>query len=206
MSFTQQVLLRYRSEGHLRFDLPDGLCELGQAAVLTEGLQAHEGIYRVDLSRSGKKLSIRYLPTVCDFGAVIRWLHAIIASLPNRKSGGSRAVARHTATHSLIVSPLARASFATWLRAKIEELRETAMALRIMVHRAMESGASTITRRPRWIKEFMNDLLMLYLIKLHWHHILTEWLPSPWTHRYEWAATIYLIYLSVQSRLPQISA
>ena len=71
--------------------------------------------------------------------------------------------------------------------------------MKIMLAR-LNGGASL---RPAWIKEFLNDLVMLYLIKLHWHHIITDWLPRPWTHRYEWAATLYLIYLSVQSRLPK---
>jgi hypothetical protein len=73
----------------------------------------------------------------------------------------------------------------------------------ILGKRALASASSAMGKRPRWIKEFMNDLVMLYLIKLHWHHILSEWLPRPWTYRYEWAATLYLIYLSIQARLPQ---
>jgi len=46
---------------------------------------------------------------------------------------------------------------------------------------------------------------MLFMIKMHWQHLLYEWIPRPWTHRYEWAATIYLIYLSVQSKAAQLA-
>ncbi len=61
-----------------------------------------------------------------------------------------------------------------------------------------------------WLKEstvveFLNDALVLFLIKLHWHMITQHWLRQPWRYRYEWLAALYLIYLLVRSRRPKKS-
>lgn len=205
MSIAQHVLLRYQADGHLRFDIPAELCEPDAAAALVDGLSAEEGIYRVDLQPRARKLSIRYLDTVCRFADVARRLHALIGSLP--QSPG-RSTARQLVPHPegrelAIASVPATQRLRLWLTEKLQEARETLVAMNILIRRSLGSASAAVSHQPRWIKEFMNDLLMLYLIKLHWHHIITEWLPRPWTHRYEWAATIYLIYLSVQARLPK---
>ena len=205
MSLSQQILLRYRADGHLRFDLPPELCSPEFSAATVSGLQSLEGVYRVDLSPTRRKLSIRYLTAICDFSKIVRQLHELTRSYRKPKRSSSQKVALPSSSKSVAIIPTP-STLGTWLRTKLEELRETAMAMKILVQRAMGPGASAMMQRPRWVKEFMNDLLMLYLIKLHWHHILTEWLPRPWTHRYEWAATVYLIYLSVQSKLPQQTA
>ena len=205
MSIAQHVLLRYQADGHLRFDIPAELCEPDAAAALVDGLSAEEGIYRVDLQPRARKLSIRYLDTVCRFADVARRLHALIGSLP-QSSGRSTArqlVPQPAGGELAIASVPATQRLRLWLTEKLQEARETLTAMNILVRRSLGSASAAVSHQPRWIKEFMNDLLMLYLIKLHWHHIITEWLPRPWTHRYEWAATIYLIYLSVQARLPK---
>jgi hypothetical protein len=117
----------------------------------------------------------------------------------------SRALVLRPAANQSLTERLqsAQTAVSRWLRAKLQELRETAEAMKIMLRRFTGSDPANPDLQPRWIKEFLNDLVMLYLIKYHWHHITTEWLPRPWTHRYEWAATLYLIYLSVQARLPK---
>lgn len=205
MSIAQHVLLRYQADGHLRFDIPAELCEPDAAAALVDGLSAEEGIYRVDLQPRARKLSIRYLDTVCRFADVARRLHALIGSLPQSpgRSTARQLVPRPGGRELAIASVPATQRLRLWLTEKLQEARETLTAMNILIRRSLGSASAAVSHQPRWIKEFMNDLLMLYLIKLHWHHIITEWLPRPWTHRYEWAATIYLIYLSVQARLPK---
>lgn len=205
MSIAQHVLLRYQADGHLRFDIPAELCEPDAAAALVDGLSAEEGIYRVDLQPRARKLSIRYLDTVCRFADVARRLHALIGSLPQSpgRSTARQLVPRPGGRELAIASVPAAERLRLWLAEKLQEARETLTAMNILIRRSLGSASAAVSHQPRWIKEFMNDLLMLYLIKLHWHHIITEWLPRPWTHRYEWAATIYLIYLSVQARLPK---
>lgn len=200
MSISQQVQLRYRSEGHLRFALPAVLRAPEMAGQLVAGLQSMEGIYRVDLYGRQGKLSIRYLGTVCDFGAVVRRLYALVNQLAGRAAQTVRPAATSRADEPRAAGlPVAGSGLGPWVRDKLQEARETVAAMGIMLSR----GFRALNQRPRWVTEFLNDLLMLYLIKIHWHHILTLWLPNPWRYRYEWAATFYLIYLSVQSRLPK---
>ena len=199
MSLQQQVTLRYRSEGHLRFALPAALCTQEMAESLVAGLESMEGVYRVDLYGGQGKLAIRYLGAICDFQAVVRRLNALIGELAGRVVEIVRPV-RATTGGDTRPTASPGSALRPWLRGKLEEASETVEAMRIMLAR----GFATLSdRRPRWISEFLNDLLMLYLIKLHWHSIITLWLPNPWTYRYEWAATFYLIYLSVQARLPK---
>lgn len=200
MSIQQQILLRYRSEGHLRFALPTALCtpEIGER--LASELAAMEGIYRVHVFPRQGKLSIRYLHGVCDFAAVVRHLHAVVGELVGKVAEGARRRFTDRAAGGRSVRRQgAESSPRQWVRAKLEEAGETVRAAGIVIG----GGFRALGRRPRWVTEFLNDLVMLYLIKLHWHHILTLWLPNPWRYRYEWMATFYLIYLSVQSRLPK---
>lgn len=205
MSLGRKILLRYRNDGHVRFDVPGELCEAGVSDRFTDAIRSLEGVYRVDLATTHGKLSIRYLSSVCAFDDLVRHLAAIIRRLslkPTLQAAGPGSLmeTQRTGVGSALAANKARPHFIRfWLETKLQEIRESWLAIRILA----KQWAPSLSERPRWIKEFMNDLLMLYLIKLHWHHILTEWLPRPWTHRYEWAATIYMIYLSVQSRLPQ---
>lgn len=200
MSLQQQILLRHRSDGHLRFALPAALCAPESGERLVAGLQSMEGIYRVDLYAHQGKLSIRFLDTVCDFAAVVRRLYALVGELAKKVVAPEAPAASSCCSESRSVQPQAAASgLAEWVKAKLQEARETVTALGILAG----GGMKAINSKPRWMTEFMNDLLMLYLIKLHWHHILYLWLPNPWQHRYEWMATFYLIYLSVQARLPK---
>jgi hypothetical protein len=48
----------------------------------------------------------------------------------------------------------------------------------------------------------LNDVLVVFLIKLHWHLITQHWIRRPWEHRYEWMAAGYMIYLLVRSKRP----
>jgi hypothetical protein len=198
MSIQQQVVLRYRAEGHLRFDLPSTLRGPGLGERLAAGLRALEGVYRVSVAERQGKLSIRYLATVCDVSAVARGLHALVSELAEAAAPDCCCAPAST-TQRAIQSQGSGTGLKSWLRAKAQEAKETTEALGILAR----AGLEALNQRPRWLTEFLNDLLMLYLIKLHWHHILYLWLPNPWRHRYEWMATFYLIYLSVQARLPK---
>ncbi len=199
MNIAKEVVLRHREPGYLRFDIPEALCAEYAAEELSRELVALDGVYRVSLNPSAGKLTLRFHDAYCSFETLIRTLLRLVRQVVER--------AHAAVSQSKVVIPISSRKVINppsppavpaieWLKTKWEEIRETFLALKILFSR-------TIEQRPRWVKEFMNDLLMLFLIKLHWHQILTEWLPKPWTYRYEWLATIYLIYLSVQSKIPQ---
>jgi hypothetical protein len=91
-----------------------------------------------------------------------------------------------------------------WAQAKCEEIKETFIALGIVVRAAGKAKPIVMTEeREKFLVDFLTDILVLYLIKLHWHMILTEWMRRPWTYRNEWMATFYLIFLLVRSKKPK---
>lgn len=197
MTIENQIVLRYRSEGHVRFQLPATLCGTPDAAQgLVARLRSMEGIYRVHLNAAQRKLSIRFLTPVCDFAAVVRRLREAVAQ-PGPPSPTA------SSTQGGVASAGPKPAWVRDFQGRLQEIRETWLALRIVGKRALVGVNAGMQRRPRWLTEMMNDLLMLYLVKLHWNHILYEWLPRPWAHRYEWSAALYLVYLSVQARLPK---
>jgi hypothetical protein len=51
-----------------------------------------------------------------------------------------------------------------------------------------------------WIIHFCNDLVAFYLIRQHWDRIIGQWLPRPWTYRYQWMTVVYLTFLLVRYR------
>ena len=188
MSLQQQVIVRHRAPGHLRLQLPRVICTPECSYLLVKGLQAMEGVYRVHFEEKRGKLSIHYLETVCTRGEVATRLHKLIDILPVAISAdGERS------------SPPAPG----WMDEKMAEVRETWQATGVIVRQVVRASGGF--PRATWFNDFLNDLLMLYLIKMHWPSITQFWLPHPWRYRYEWMATFYLIYLQVKSRLPKPS-
>ncbi len=190
MSIQQHIIVRHRALGHLRFQLPALLCTPSCAECLVAGLLNVAGIYRVDYDCRRARLSIRYQHTVCEERDVARRLHTLVAELPA------------TLTRTEATPHAAMATAPVWLQEKAEELRETLTALGIVV-RQLGKGVGGVVSNGNWLNEFLNDLLMLYLIKMHWQSITQLWLLNPWRYRYEWSATFYLIYLHVKSKLPK---
>jgi len=188
MSLQQQVIVRHRAPGHLRLQLPGVLCTPACGLLLVKGLQALEGVYRVRFEERRGKLSIHFLETVCTLGQVATRLHTLIDILPVGASTGEG--------HPSAASP-------GWLDEKMTEVRETFQAGGLVIRQMIKASGGF--PRASWFNDFLNDLLMLYLIKMHWPAITQLWLPSPWRYRYEWMATFYLIYLQVKSRLPKPS-
>ncbi|MGI9211858.1 MAG: hypothetical protein ACR2HF_05245 [Methylococcaceae bacterium] len=189
MSIQQQVIVRHRSAGYLRLQLPPQIGTPQCGYLLVKGLQSMEGIYRVRFEEKHGKLSIHFQETVCTVNEVATRLHRLINDLPAQNPAATAEGLALTANG--------------WLQGKIGELRETIQATGIIARqmgKLVGSFAGT-----NWINEFLNDLLMLYLIKMHWPSITQLWLPHPWRYRYEWTATFYLIYLHVKSKLPKPS-
>lgn len=206
MSIQKQVILRHREKGYLRFDLPADLMINEAGEKLVNQLQTIEGIYRVGLAQRAKKLTIRYLETTISFEKLIRLFYELIGKIvkqaktrSNRPQNPHENLADKERQNGLLLN-LAQGSstLVEWLRAKLLEIKETFQAMGILI----EKGISSMGTRPVWVKEFANDLLMLFLIRIHWVEITTLWLIKPWTYRYEWLATFYMTYLLVQSKLP----
>ncbi|GAB6068313.1 hypothetical protein JCM13664_16320 [Methylothermus subterraneus] len=192
---TRQVILRYRAPGHARFALPYVLCQPEVAARLTAQIEALDGVYRVRLQ--GNKLSIRYQEAFLTFAQLARALHTAITQL---EQGGKLP---QLAPRQPPLARLKHSAPVKWLRAKFEEVRETLTAFGILLRRGFKHGSKLVHDPKALAFEFANDVLVLYLIRIHWHRIVSEWIPHPIKYRYEWAAVFYLTYLLVRSRLPK---
>ena len=184
-----EITVRYRSAGHARFELPLALCQTAESARLTAALTPIEGVYRVDLYARQRKLSVRFIESICSFQNLSEALLAVASGTSEPTCCGSEAT-----VDAGEVAPL--------------PLRDrTGTSLSFLSRRPpVASGNSLLARFPvkeSTVVEFLNDALVLFLIKLHWHMITQHWLREPWRYRYEWMAAIYMIYLLVRSRRPK---
>ena len=208
MSIQKQILLRYRSANHLRFQLPMEICSSGAAAALEGELHRIDGVYRVILYRRQCKLSIRFFDTATDASQVLRQMYQILNELIEEgllkedmaksrpaTSSGTRPKSRSAR------QKIKQSRLANWIRFKFQEGKETVGALKVLAKRGGGKNAPAFLQHPeKTAFEFANDVLVFYLIKSHWQRIVHEWLPNPLRHRYEWLAVIYMTYLWVRWR------
>ena len=81
MSIQKDFIIRYRVEGHIRFEIPSQLCDDEVSKIVSASILAIDGVYRVDLFRKQRKLSIRYQEVVCDFHQLASQLFQLLSEL-----------------------------------------------------------------------------------------------------------------------------
>jgi hypothetical protein len=188
MSLLKETTLRYRAEGHLRFDLPASLTTAAREEVAST-MRRRSGIYRVDLAASSGKLSLRFQPELLSFNQVLEALaHAIKSVASTHRS----AMPEHPS--SAWGRALSRGN--QWWQTKAREARETAAALRIVARHRL--GRPSMP--PGAARTVLNDLLIIYLIKTHWSLIYRFWLRQPFEHKNHWVALSYLVFLLLRAR------
>jgi len=202
MDHTKEIIVRYRSEGHVRFQLPEALCTPSITERLATELHRIEGVYRVDLSTRQRKLSIRFIEHICDFRTLGLALHRLVDAVEWAEPVAASQPAGE-ALPAVIRKRLSELRPVRWVRAKLQEARETATAMGILARRNVtRQRALSLVSEDR-VVPFLNDALVLFLIKLHWHLITQHWIRQPWRYRYEWLAVSYMIYLLIRSRRPK---
>lgn len=202
MAIQKHFILRYRDEGHVRFQIPALFCEISTAKALTTALLKIDGIYRVDINRNGKKLSIRYQETLCDFKCLAKQLFDIVAELV-KKPAPVPALAKPTnQLLTKLSEKIKNSTPSLWFKEKLGDAKETVEAAKILT-KGLSKNKSLIDNPGKFATDFFNDVLALYLIKLHWEQITKQWIPNPIKYRYEWLAVSYLLYLLMRSRNPK---
>ena len=199
MSIQKQIVLRYRSRGHVRFDMPPVLREPAIVRALVGELSRIEGVRQVDFYLRRGKLSIRYAESVCGFPVLARQLAALVERL---QDGKGLAPAAPPAGAGLRAK-MSQVGPVRWLREKYTEAQETVTAMTILARIGMKKPSAFVKDREKTVIHFLNDVLVLYLVKRHWHLITNHWLLHPIRYRYEWLTVFYLFYLLVRSRLPE---
>lgn len=206
MSIQKQCILRHKAEGHVRFQLPSELCQKGVAENFATKIKAIDGVYRVNFYPRQGKVSIRFQETVCDFSELLKQLFALIQEF--EKSGAL--IIQTEKKPSVMAKLSAKVSqkadnFATtrWLKTKIIEAKETLQAAKIITKLSLKKPNALIKDPEKAIIDFLNDILVLFLIRTHWDHITKLWLLNPLKYRYEWLATFYMFFLLIRSRRPK---
>jgi hypothetical protein len=198
MSIQKEFVLRYRTSGHVRFQVPALMCDAALAKALTDGIVAIEGVYRVNFYRGQRKLAIRFNEAFCDFHALAKQLFFLLEELerkgilnpqPEKKSLVS--VWKEKATAKVNQLKITR-----WTKEKITDAKETVQAAKIV----FKKRKALVKDPEKAVIDFLNDILVLYLIKMHWTHITQLWLPNPLKYRSELTAMFYMFFLLVRSR------
>jgi hypothetical protein len=206
----QQVVVRHSEAGYLRFDLPALLGSGPAAQLLRERLTGLSGVYRVDLYPNFNKLAVRFHPAVCDRRRVALTLRAAVEAAQDRDllPGCARCAERLPPDAGPSAAPQAPGLKAKllnlpplrWVRDKLQQFRHTAGALQTLSANRFGMVPAVLQDPEKALHDFFNDILVLYLIKVHWERITTQWLRAPFRFRYQWLAAFYLTYLMVRAR------
>lgn len=198
MAIQKEFVLRYRNDGHVRFQIPAKLCEAAVAKLISDHVAAIEGVYSVRLYRGQQKLSIRYDEQSLNFVSLARRLFDELADLERQGWFENKAVVESGKVrlkHRLKQSRISR-----WFGEKYQAAQETAQAAKLIGKITTQGPKALFNDPEKAIIDFLNDILVLYLIRVHWTRITQQWLVKPFVHRYEWMAVFYLFFLLVRSR------
>jgi hypothetical protein len=200
MSIQKEFVLRYNVDGHVRFEIPARICNIDVAKAVTDGISGMDGVYRVNLYRSQQKLSIRFNEVVCDFKSLARQLFDLLADLETKGFLKPKPVLKSARWKEKAKSRLDDFKVARWAKEKFGAAKETVQAAKVITRLGMKKPTAFMQDPEKAVISFLNDILVLFLIKLHWNDITQKWLLKPLMYRYEWMALFYLFFLLVRSR------
>jgi len=200
MSVQKECVLRYRVDGHVRFQIPVPICHVDVAKAVTDGISGIDGVYRVNLYRSQQKLSIRFKESVCDFKSVAKLLFDLLTDLEKKGELKPKPVSKSTLWKEKAKAKLDAFKPTRWAKEKFGDAKETVHAAKVITRLGMKKPTAFMKDPEKTIIDFLNDILVLFLIRLHWNDITQHWLLKPLKHRYEWMALFYMFFLLVRSR------
>jgi hypothetical protein len=200
MSIQNKFVLRYYVDGHIRFQIPAQICNADVTKTVTDGISNIAGVYRVRVYRSQQKLSIRFNESACDFKSLAKQLFNLLAELEKNGDLNPRPVSISDSWKEKVNARLDDFTVTRWAKEKFGDAKETVQAAKIITKLGMKQPKSFMKDPEKAIIDFLNDILVLFLVKLHWNDITQHWLIKPLKHRYEWMALFYMFYLLVRSR------
>lgn len=204
MAIQKEFVVRYRSEGHVRFQIPSRATQTEIAQHITDNLKAVNGVYEVRLFRNAKKLVIRYHESVCPFIDLAKQLHSQLTELEQQGWFEPQAIVPVSKKIRLGLKEKLKASrISRWWQSKVTAAKETAQAAKVLGKLGSKGPKALFKDPEKAVTDFLTDILVMYLIKIHWTRITQQWLVRPIVHRYEWMATFYMFYLLVRSRRPK---
>jgi hypothetical protein len=196
------IAVRHKEPGHLRLELPPELGGPAARAHLATGLRARAGVYRIEFE-SASRLSIRFDAHLCGLQDVARCLRALLDGLPAEGATASAdATGQPPDTDPLtaarrIVERGAR-QVNERVQGLLDKLREPGAPTGSLQARLQPILKGALTERAT--VNFLNDVLMFYLIRVHWDLITKQWMKNPLRHADAWLTTFYLVFLLVRYR------
>jgi hypothetical protein len=200
MSIQKEFVLRYRADGHVRFQIPAQICNVQAAKAVTKSISKIDGVYRVNLYRSQHKLSIRFEESVCDFKSLAKQLFDALADLERKGALIPAPVAKSARWTEKAKYGFNNLKATRWAKEKFSDAKETVQAAKVITKLGMKKPTAFMKDPEKTIIDFLNDILVLFLIRLHWNNITQQWLVKPLKYRYEWMALFYMFFLLVRSR------
>ena len=200
MSIQKEFVLRYKKDGHVRFQIPARICNVDVAKAVTDGISGIDGVYRVNLYRSQQKLSIRFKESVCDFKSVAKQLFDLLTDLEKKGDLKPKPVSKSTLWKEKVKAKLDGFKAGRWAKEKFGDAKETVQAAKVITRLGMKKPTAFMKDPEKTIIDFLNDILVIFLIRLHWNEITKNWLIKPLKYRYEWMALFYMFFLLVRSR------
>jgi hypothetical protein len=197
-SLSRLIAVRHKEPGHLRLELPPALGGPAALAHLEAGLRQRIGVYRVAFEPAGRRLSIRFEPQQCSLHDVARQLRGLLDGLPEE------AVAESAAPPPDPLSTVRKAvergthELSARVHRLIEKLRQPGAPEGSLQARLQPILKGALTEKATI--NFLNDVLMFYLIKVHWDLITKRWMKDPVRHADAWLTTFYLVFLLVRHR------
>lgn len=131
MSIQQEIILRHKSSGHVRFQIPERLCSDEVASFVSDAINDFDGVYRVNLLRNKQKLAIRFVEENLPFQELVQQLLTLLSDL--EKKGFFKAKPDAIKTSSFTNNlKLSNWKGTRWAKDKYTETKETAQAISIL--------------------------------------------------------------------------
>lgn len=199
-TLARQIIVRHRDAGHVRFALPEALCEESFATAIEEALSNQTGVYRVNLYRYQRKLSVFFDPHTCGLHGVARCLHGALVTPAARMKREHKVAALAEKLH--VTQPL------QWFKGNTGNLKTKTAELKMKAKLLSGFAAAQIRGNPmlqgmlseKAMIGFFNDIVVFYLIKTHWEMISQKWLKQPLKYLNAWMTIFYLVFLLVRFR------
>jgi len=182
-ALSRAIAVRHKEPGHLRLELPPRLLDAAARAHLDAGLRERLGVYRVSFEPAERRMSIRYEPQQCSQQDVARHLRGLLDTLPAESAPATAPAAAPLPGAQLIsdAGKWADRFLGGTIKSRLEPVMKGALTEKASIN-------------------FLNDVLMFYLIKIHWDLITKRWMKDPLKHADAWLTTFYLIFLLIRYR------
>ncbi|TXL15424.1 hypothetical protein BMR05_03665 [Methylococcaceae bacterium HT4] len=199
MSIQQEIILRHKSSGHVRFQIPERLCSDEVASFVSDAINDFDGVYRVNLFRNKQKLAIRFVEENLPFQELVQQLLTLLSDLEKKGVFKAKpdAIKTSSFTNNLKFSNW---KGTRWAKDKYTETKETAQAISILAKLGLKKKPEILANPEKTLITFFNDVLVLFLIKIHWKLISKKWILAPLKYRYQWLTIFYLMFLFIRSK------